>query len=103
MHIWVDADACPYVIKDLLYRAANRLQIALTLVANQPLRTPASPFIHVLHVPAGFDVADHTIVHHVRAGDLVVTADIPLAAQVVAKGAHALNPRGEVYTPENIH
>jgi uncharacterized protein len=102
MHIWVDADACPYVIKDLLYRAANRWQIALTLVANQPLRTPASPYIHVLRVPLGFDVADHTIVQHVHAGDLVVTADIPLAAQVVDKGAHALNPRGQLYTPENI-
>jgi uncharacterized protein len=102
MHIWVDADACPYVIKDLLYRTANRLQIALTLVANQPLRTPASPYIHMLRVPVGFDVADHTIVQHVHAGDLVVTADIPLAAQVVDKGAHALNPRGQLYTPENI-
>ena len=102
MHIWVDADACPYVIKDLLYRAANRWQIALTLVANQPLRTPASPYIHVLRVPLGFDVADHTIVQHVHAGDLVVTADILLAAQVVDKGAHALNPRGQLYTPENI-
>jgi len=102
MHIWVDGDACPYVIKDLLYRAANRWQIALTLVANQPLRTPASPYIHVLRVPPGFDVADHTIVQHVHAGDLVVTADIPLAAQVVEKGAHALNPRGQLYTPENI-
>jgi uncharacterized protein YaiI (UPF0178 family) len=102
MHIWVDADACPYVIKDLLYRAANRWQIALTLVANQPLRTPASPYIHVFRVPVGFDVADHTIVQHVHAGDLVVTADIPLAAQVVDKGAHALNPRGQLYTPENI-
>ncbi|MDP9144472.1 MAG: YaiI/YqxD family protein [Actinomycetota bacterium] len=103
MHIWVDADACPHVIKDLLYRAANRLKIALTLVANQPLSTPPSPYITVLRVPAGFDVADHTIVQQVRAGDLVVTADIPLAAQVVAKGAHALNPRGQCYTPENIH
>jgi uncharacterized protein len=102
MHIWVDGDACPYVIKDLLYRAANRWQIALTLVANQLLRTPASPYIHVLRVPLGFDVADHTIVQHVHAGDLVVTADIPLAAQVVEKGAHALNPRGQLYTPENI-
>jgi uncharacterized protein len=102
MHIWVDGDACPYVIKDLLYRAANRWQIALTLVANQPLRTPASPYIHVLRVPLGFDAADHTIVQHVHAGDLVVTADIPLAAQVVDKGAHALNPRGQLYTPENI-
>src|SRR5919106_6278025 len=102
MHIWVDADACPHTIKDLLFRAAKRLRIALTLVANQPLRTPPSPYINVLRVSAGFDVADHTIVQHVRAGDLVVTADIPLAAQVVASGAHALNPRGQWYTQENI-
>ena len=102
MHIWVDADACPHIIKDLLFRAADRLRIALTLVANQPLRTPPSPYINALRVSAGFDVADHTIVQHVRAGDLVVTADIPLAAQVVARGAHALNPRGQLYTPENI-
>jgi uncharacterized protein YaiI (UPF0178 family) len=103
MHIWVDADACPHVIKALLCRAADRRRIALTLVANQPLRTPASPYISVLHVPAGLNVADDTIVRHVRAGDLVVTADIPLAAQVVAKGAHALTPRGQRYTSENIH
>jgi uncharacterized protein YaiI (UPF0178 family) len=103
VHIWVDADACPHVIKDLLYRAANRLKIALTLVANQSLSTPASPYITVLQVPAGLNVTDDTIVQHVRAGDLVVTADIPLAAQVVAKGAYALNPRGQCYTPENIH
>ena len=103
MHIWVDADACPHVIKDLLYRAANRCHLTLTLVTNQPLRIPTSPYIHLLRVPAGFDRADQAIVRHVRAGDLVVTADVPLAAQVVAKGAHALNPRGQVYTPENIH
>jgi uncharacterized protein YaiI (UPF0178 family) len=103
MHIWVDADACPHVMKDLLYRAAHRLNIALTLVANQPLRIPTSPYIHLLCVPAGFDGADQAIVQRVRAGDLVVTADIPLAAQVVAKGAYALNPRGQGYTPENIH
>jgi uncharacterized protein YaiI (UPF0178 family) len=103
MHIWVDADACPHVIKDLLYRAANRWHMALTLVTNQPLRIPTSPHIHLLRVPAGFDGADQAIVRHVCAGDLVVTADIPLAAQVVAKGAHALNPRGQRYTPENIH
>ena len=102
MHIWVDADACPRVIKDLLCRAAHRLRIALTLVANQPLRPPPSPSIKVLRVSVGFDVADHAIVEHVRAGDLVMTADIPLAAQVVARGAHALNPRGQLYTPENI-
>ena len=103
MHIWVDADACPHVIKELLYRAADRRRIALTLVANQPLRIPTSPYIHLLRVPAGFDGADQAIVRHVLNGDLVVTADIPLAAQVVAKGAHALNPRGQRYTPENIH
>jgi uncharacterized protein YaiI (UPF0178 family) len=102
MHIWVDADACPKVIKDLLFRAANRWGISLTLVANQPLRTPPSAHIQVLQVSAGFDVADHTIAQHVRAGDLVVTADIPLAAQVVAKGGYALNPRGTLYTRENM-
>ena len=102
MQIWVDADACPKAIKDLLYRAADRWGIALTLVANQPLRIPPSPHIQVLQVSAGFDVADHTIARHVRAGDLVVTADIPLAAQVIAKGGHALNPRGELYTSENM-
>lgn len=103
MHIWVDADASPKVIKDLLFRAADRWGIALTLVANQPLRIPPSPQIHVLQVPAGFDIADHVIVQHVRTGDLVVTADIPLAAQVIVKGGQALNPRGHVYTRENIH
>jgi uncharacterized protein len=103
MRIWVDADGCPTVIKDLLYRAADRWGIALTLVANHPLRVPPSPHIQVLQVPAGFDVADHAIVQHVRAGDLVVTADIPLAAQVIAQGGQALNPRGHVYTRENIH
>jgi uncharacterized protein len=102
MHIWVDADACPNVIKDLLFRAADRWGISLTLVANQPLRTPPSPYIQVLQVSAGFDVADHTIAQHVRAGDLVVTADLPLAAQVIAKGGHALNPRGTLYTRENM-
>jgi uncharacterized protein len=103
MHIWVDADGCPTVIKDLLYRAADRWGIALTLVANQPLRTPTSPQIQVLQVPAGFDSADHAIAQRVQAGDLVVTADIPLAAQVIAQGGQALNPRGQLYTRENIH
>jgi uncharacterized protein YaiI (UPF0178 family) len=103
MHIWVDADACPQVIKDLLYRVAERRQIALTLIANQPLRTPPSPSIHTLRVPAGVDGADHAIVQRVQAGDLVVTADLPLAARVVAHGAQALNPRGQLYTRENIH
>jgi uncharacterized protein YaiI (UPF0178 family) len=102
-HTWVDADACPKVIKDLLYRAADRREISLTLVANQPLRIPPSPHIQVLQVSAGFDVADHTIAQHVRAGDLVVTGDIPLAAQVIAKGGQALNPRGTLYTRANIH
>jgi uncharacterized protein YaiI (UPF0178 family) len=102
MHIWVDADACPNVIKDILFRAADRLGISLTLVANQPLRTPPSPHIKALQVPTGFDVADYAIAQHVRAGDLVVTADIPLAARVIAQGSHALNPRGELYTRENM-
>jgi uncharacterized protein YaiI (UPF0178 family) len=103
MHIWVDADACPTVIKDLLCRAAERRQIALTLVANQPLRTPPSPPITALRVPAGFDGADQAIVQRVRAGDLVVTADLPLAARVVAHGAQALNPRGQLCTHANMH
>ncbi|MBU2477587.1 MAG: DUF188 domain-containing protein, partial [Gammaproteobacteria bacterium] len=93
MQIWVDADACPGVIKDILYRAATRTQIMLTLVANQPLRTPASPYIKSLQVPAGFDVADNRIVELMAAGDLVITADIPLAADAIKKGGYALNPR----------
>ncbi len=102
MQIWVDADACPAVIKDILYRAAERAQITLTLVANQPLHTPRSPFIKTLQVAAGFDVADQRITQQVQPGDLVITADIPLAADVVERGAHALNPRGEIYTKDNI-
>ncbi len=102
MRIWVDADACPKVIKEILFRAAKRAEVPLTLVANQSLRTPASQHIKSLQVAAGFDVADNEIVQQVTVGDLVITADIPLAAQVVEKGAHALNPRGELYTPENI-
>jgi hypothetical protein len=102
MRIWVDADACPKVIKEILFRAAKRAEVPLTLVANQSLRTPASQHIKSLQVASGFDVADNEIVKNVTAGDLVITADIPLAAQVVEKGAHALNPRGELYTPENI-
>ena len=102
MRIWVDADACPKVIKEILFRAAKRAQVQLTLVANQSLRTPASQHIKSLQVASGFDVADSEIVKQVSPGDLVITADIPLAAQVVDKGAHALNPRGELYTPENI-
>ena len=102
MKIWVDADACPGVIKEILFRAAERAQISMTLVANQFLRTPPSRFIKAIQVPAGFDVADGKIVQHLEQGDLVITADIPLAAEVIAKGGHALNPRGEFYTPDTI-
>ncbi len=102
MRIWVDADACPKVIKEILYRAAQRVGVELTLVANQPLTTPRSKFIKSQQVPAGFDVADNWIVKVVQADDLVITADIPLAAEVVKKGALALNPRGQLYTEENI-
>ena len=102
MHIWVDADACPAVIKDILYRAAERLKIEMTLVANKALRTPPSPYIKLLQEPRGIAVADSHIVKEVAPGDLVITADIPLASDVIAKGARALNPRGELYSPENI-
>ncbi|WP_353171376.1 YaiI/YqxD family protein [Paracandidimonas soli] len=102
MHIWVDADACPAVIKDILYRAAQRWQRPLTLVANQMLRTPPSPLIRAVQVPRGFDVADDHIVQHVSAGDLVITGDIPLAAQVLDKSALVLSPRGERYTADTI-
>ncbi|MCK5771544.1 YaiI/YqxD family protein [Algiphilus sp.] len=102
MKIWVDADACPGVIKDILFRAAERTGVPLTLVANQPLRVPKSRHIRAMQVGAGFDVADNTIVGLAEAGDLVVTADIPLAAEVLEKGAHALNPRGERYSADTI-
>lgn len=102
MPIWVDADACPGVIKEILFRAAERAQIPVVLVANKPLRTPPSPFIRAIQVPQGLDVADSHIVGQVQAGDLVVTADIPLAAAAIGRGARALNPRGELYTAENI-
>lgn len=102
MTIWVDADACPNVIKDILYRASERMQMPLILVANQSLRVPPSRFIRTLRVPAGFDVADNEIVRQCSAGDLVVTADIPLASEVIEKGAAALNPRGERYTEATI-
>lgn len=102
MQIWVDADACPKVIKEILFRAAERKAVKLTLVANQPLRTPASAYIESLVVAAGFDVADDKIVELLTPGDLVVTADIPLAAATIDKGGHALNPRGELYTTDNI-
>jgi hypothetical protein len=102
MRIWVDADACPNVIKDILFRAANRTAIAVTLVANQPLRVPPSAHIKAVQVPSGFDIADNYIVQQVDAGDLVITADIPLAAEIIAKQAHAINPRGERYTPDTV-
>jgi uncharacterized protein YaiI (UPF0178 family) len=102
MHIWVDADACPGVIKELLFRAAERRRVRLTLVANQSVRTPRSEFIDSILVPSGMNVADRRIVDLVSPGDLVVTADIPLAADVVAKGGSALDPRGELYTDANI-
>jgi uncharacterized protein YaiI (UPF0178 family) len=102
MHIWVDADACPRVIKEILFRAAERIACPLTLVANQPVATPPSRLIRAVQVSAGFDVADNHIVRSARAGDLVITADIPLAAELIDKGVAALNPRGELYTRENI-
>lgn len=102
MQIWVDADACPGVIKEILYRAATRHALPLTLVANQWLRVPPSPWIRSVQVAQGFDVADSHIVEQVAAGDLVITADIPLAALVIEKHAFALNPRGELYSAENI-
>ncbi len=100
--IWVDADACPKVIKDILFRAANRVGIQVTMVANQTLPIPRSHHIRSIRVAAGFDIADNYIALHATAKDLVVTADIPLAAEVVAKGCLALDPRGDLYTEENI-
>lgn len=102
MRIWVDGDACPAVIKDILFRAAIRTKIPLTLVANQPMKIPRSDLITILTVPSGLNVADQRIVELLDPGDLVITADIPLAAHVVDKGATALDPRGELYTHENI-
>lgn len=102
MNLWVDADACPNAIKQVLFKAAERLQIPTTLVANQYIATPPSRVIKSLHVAQGFDVADNAIVEAVSAGDLVITADIPLAAEIVDKGALALNPRGTLYTKENV-
>ena len=102
MKIWVDADACPVAIKEILYRAAERTAVLLILVANQPLRTPNSEVISTLQVPRGFDVADDEIVKRLDPGDLVITSDIPLAAEVIDKGGHALSPRGELHTTENI-
>lgn len=102
MNIWVDADACPVVIKEILFKAARRTGVQVTLVANQTLNVPRLPNLKMLQVPSGFDVADHEIVKRCSAGDLVVTSDIPLAAQVIDKGGHALNPRGELYTANSI-
>ena len=102
MQIWVDADACPKVIKEILYRAAERVKIPLILVANQPLSIPRSVFIKSIRVESGFDVADNYIVQNVKPGDLVITGDIPLAAEILEVGAEALNPRGEAYSRETI-
>jgi len=102
MPIWIDADACPKVIKEIIYRAAIRTKTSVTLVANSTLTYPPSPFISAVRVEKGFDGADNYIVQHLIANDLVITADIPLAAEVVAKEATALNPRGELYTANNI-
>jgi uncharacterized protein YaiI (UPF0178 family) len=100
--IWVDADACPNVIKDILFRAADRARIQVILVANQAISVPGSKFIRSIQVSSGFDVADDYIVQQCEAGDLVITADIPLAAEIVEKDCLALNPRGEMYTTENV-
>ena len=102
MNIWVDADACPVVIREILFRAAERTGVKVTLVANQPVRVPASRFIDFVQVGRGFDVADSEIVKRARSGDLVITADIPLAAEVIESGAHALSPRGELHSTETI-
>lgn len=102
MFIWVDADACPKVIKEVLYRAADREKVQITFVANQRITVPPSAFLRTLQVPAGFDVADNEIVRRAQLGDLVITADIPLAAEVMEKGAIALNPRGERYSEATI-
>ncbi len=102
MQIWVDADACPKVIKEILFRTAERLKISVILLANSALRTPPSPYIETIQVPDGLDVADNQIVQKLQCGDLVITADIPLAAEVIKKGGYALNPRGELYTDDNV-
>ena len=102
MQIWVDADACPNVIKEILFRVAERARIMVTLVANQPVPVPRMQYVRAVQVAQGFDIADNEIVRRCEPGDLVVTADIPLAAEVIAKGATALDPRGELYTKENV-
>lgn len=100
--VWVDADACPGPVKQILFRAAERAQVPVTLVANQWLRTPTSRFVRALQVQGGFDAADDAIAERAAPGDLVVTQDIPLASRALAKGAEAVNPRGDRYTPDNI-
>jgi len=102
MKIWVDADACPVVIKEILFRAAERTGVQLTLLANHPVHVPPSRCVKFIQVTSGFDVADNEIVKRLSGGDLVITSDIPLAAEVVEKGGHALSPRGELYSSENI-
>ncbi len=102
MKIWVDADACPKAIKEILFRVAERTKISVTLVANSPLHLPCSSFINLIHVGSGSDIADDEIANKCEAGDLIITADIPLAARVVEKGAQALDPRGTIYDTNNI-
>lgn len=100
--IWVDADACPKVVKEMLYRVGNRLMLPVILVANQALQIPRSPYLSTVQVATGIDVADNHIVKRVEAGDLVITADIPMAAEVIQQGGLALSPRGDLYTADNI-
>lgn len=102
MQVWVDADACPNMIKEVLFRAAQRRKVQVTLVANQPIKVVPSPFIRAIQVSAGFDVADNYIVEQVETGDLIITADIPLAAEAIEKGGTVISPRGELLTKENI-
>lgn len=102
MKIWIDGDACPVVVKEIIFKAAQRTGVEVTLVANRSVRIPSMAGVNFILVPAGLDVADNEIVRRLEGGDLVITADIPLAAQVIAKGAHALNPRGEMYDADSI-
>lgn len=102
MHIWVDSDACPKPIREILFRVAGRLSLHVTFVANQPIACPPSRFLHALQVPKGFDVADNEITKRMTAGDVVITQDIPLAATVLGNGGHCLNPHGEMFTRENM-
>lgn len=102
MSIWVDADSCPAVIRDILYRAAERAQLSMTFVANKPMRLPISRWLRSVQVGSGFDAADQYIVERLQSGELVITGDVPLAALVIERGALALSPRGERFTPENV-